>query len=171
MGASSVPPPPSDTTERRRRRFSWRIVIAALVILGLIAAGVVVAVVLSSSGTSATSPEGGQGRSTVIDTPVSPGTARDNFEGARDNIDDFDCELQRGRWTVSGSVTNPLSQSVNYRIYTSFVDNSSRKTVGLLQVDVENVEGGATRAWSGSLDVSEPDLNCVLRVERITTGS
>jgi autotransporter translocation and assembly factor TamB len=156
----------SANPEPKRRRKWLRRILATLVSLLLLAAIALGAYLMLNRGTPATSPSDDRGA--VIDITVNPGTA-EGFDGARADVNDVDCDLSQGRWSIAGSVTNPLAESVNYRIYTSFLD-SDRKTVGLLQIDVEAVEPSATRRWNGSIDVSEPDLTCVLRVERTTSG-
>lgn len=39
-------------------------------------------------------------------------------------------------------------------------------TLGLVQVDVASVDAGATASWDTSMELSEDDLDCILRVER-----
>jgi len=157
----------SASPEPKRKRKWFRRILATLVILLLLAAIALGVYLMLNREAPATVPSDDRGA--VIDITVNPGTA-EGFDGARADVSDLDCDLSQGRWSVTGSVTNPLAESVNYRIYTAFLD-SDRKTVGLLQIDVEDVEASATRRWNGSIDVSKPDLTCVLRVERTTSGS
>jgi len=155
---------------KRKRKWKWfRRILLSLVVLLLLAAVALGVYLMLNRGTPATSSAPADNRSTVIDVTVNPGTA-EGFDGARADVNDLGCDLSQGRWSVAGSVTNPLQGPVNYRIYTAFLD-SDRKTVGLLQIDVEDVEAGVTRRWSGSIDVSTPDLTCVLRVERTPAAS
>ena len=100
----------------------------------------------------------------VIKVTVNPGTAT-GFVRARADVSDVVCAPGPGRWTVSGKVENPARSAVGYRIYVAFV-TAQGATRGLLQVDVERVEDGATMSWSGELALDEVSLACVLRVER-----
>lgn len=114
--------------------------------------------------TEETTPTTTLAPSTVISVAVQPGVS-EGFDGARADIGALTCELEDGRWAVSGDVTNPLDVPASYRIYTSFLDGN-RTTLGLLEVNADEVAPGETREWSGTLDLAAPDLECVLRVER-----
>lgn len=107
--------------------------------------------------------------SAVVSVAVNPGVS-EGFEGARSDVDDLRCEQVGDEWVVGGDVTNSVDVLVSYRIYTSFLD-ANRVTVGLLQVDADGVEPGETREWEGRVDLSTPDLDCILRVERTRLGS
>lgn len=105
----------------------------------------------------------------VIEVVVPPGVSQ-GFVGAVDDVGDFVCERTGDTWKVTGDITNPTGDRVSYRIYTSFLD-PDRRTLGLVQVDLEDLVPGATAEWSGALEVSAPNVECVLRVERTPLGS
>lgn len=97
---------------------------------------------------------------------VQPGTATDNFEGARTDISDLSCKSDgTGTWNVGGSVKNSTNKAMNYRIYTSFLKGS--ETLGLIETDIDNVKAKATKKWSGSMTIDAEKIDCVLRVERV----
>jgi hypothetical protein len=108
-----------------------------------------------------------QPTSAVTSIVVKPGTTP-GVEGARDDVEVRTCQLGENGWEIEGSVTNPTESPADYRIYTSFRDESTA-TVGLLQVDANGVRPGRSEDWSGVLDLSVPDLECILRVERLPT--
>lgn len=101
---------------------------------------------------------------TVVSVKTQPGTGT-GFEGAKADVKLVDCESAGGSWTATGSVTNPTAAAANYRIYVAFIDATS-DTRGLVEVDVDALAAGASKDWSGELALAEPDLTCVLRVER-----
>jgi hypothetical protein len=68
-------------------------------------------------------------------------------------------------WKVAATVTNPTAGTVDYRVFTSFLD-SDNDTRGLLQTDVASVGAGEAKQWAGELELDASDLTCVLRVER-----
>ena len=112
---------------------------------------------------ASTTTEAGR-RETVISVVIEPGTG-EGFVGARSDASINTCERQADQWTVAGTVRNPTEQPVSYRIYASLVDTAG-DSYGVLQIDVERVEPSTAADWSGTLDLNEPDLRCVLRVER-----
>jgi hypothetical protein len=97
---------------------------------------------------------------------IPPGVA--SFEGARLDVDDLSCGWGDGTWQAEGSVTNSALESRAYRIYVAFVDPDGG-TAGISQANVAPLAPGSTTSWSTRLDLrwpQEPDLRCVLRVER-----
>ena len=90
--------------------------------------------------------------------------------GARTDVTNLTCVQAGDGWDVSGTVTNPTGAPVDYRIFTSFLDDKN-DTSGLLQTDVKNVAGGAPQTWNGHLAVPGANLHCVLRVERTDPGA
>ena len=113
-----------------------------------------------SAGASTESP----GPPPVVKTQVAPGTAK-NFVGARSDVTGLQCKHAGGAWTSSGTVTNPGSAIVDYRIYTAFLD-AANQTRGLVQTNVARVAPRASKKWAGQLAIDAKDLRCVLRVER-----
>ena len=113
--------------------------------------------------TATTADEG-----TVTQTSDPPRT--EGFVGARVDVTGLACEGGDDGWTVSGTVTNPTEAAVDYRIFTSFLDDA-QATAGLLQTDVTGVPAGGAQEWSGELPVTGSDLQCVLRVERTEAGA
>jgi hypothetical protein len=119
---------------------------------------------------STTTTEATEESSTTTTTPavvtsVADAPATSNYVGARKDVSDLTCEQDGGKWKVGGTVTNPSDAPVNYRIYTSFLDDSN-ETRGLLQTDIGGVAPGEEREWSGELELDADDLTCGLRVER-----
>lgn len=104
--------------------------------------------------------------SELIGVKVQPGTATDNFVGARADISDLSCKSDgKGTWNVGGSVKNSANKAVNYRIYTSFLNGT--ETLGLIETDVNDVKSSASKKWSGSMTIDAEKVDCVLRVERV----
>lgn len=99
---------------------------------------------------------------------IAPGTGS-GFVGARADATLSSCEGAGGTWTAVGTVTNPTSGVVGYRIYVAFL-SSGRATLGLLQVDAGPVLAGESATWRGSLPLSVAVDECVLRVERTPTA-
>lgn len=103
----------------------------------------------------------------VIEMPDQPGSVED-YEGALEDADLETCESQDGALQVPGTVTNPESEELDYRIYVSAMDGNG--TQGIVQVDVTGVAGGDPAEWSTKINLSNEDLDCVLRVERFVVG-
>lgn len=99
----------------------------------------------------------------VVKVKEAPGTS-EGFVGARDDVDLATCEVVGKKMQIDGTVTNPTDAIQNYRIYVSILDADG--TRGLLQVDAEAVEAGATQQWATEAKLSDTGLRCVLRVER-----
>ncbi len=154
---------------RGHRRTAW---IGAL---PLLLAALAACTSSGDAGSAATLPAGAAGPSAatstaqpgpppVVKTQVAPGTAK-NFVGARSDVTGLQCKHAGGAWTSSGTVTNPGSAIVDYRIYTAFLD-AANQTRGLVQTNVARVAPRASKKWAGRLDIDAADLRCVLRVER-----
>ena len=99
----------------------------------------------------------------VSNAKNTPATLR-HFVGAKDDVHDTKCAPHNGWWTARGKVTNSSTHRARYRIYVSFLKADT--TVGLAQVDVPPMRPHATRVWVTSVKVAQPDLRCILRVER-----
>ena len=97
----------------------------------------------------------------ITDTPGS-GTG---LVGALADSTISQCVLKSGSWSVTGTVKNPTTTTVKYRIYVSLLAGSG-STRALQQVDVSAVKAGATSKWDATIATAEDGLNCVLRVER-----
>lgn len=104
-----------------------------------------------------------QAQEAVIDVTDAPGTG-EGFAGAVADTT-VTCDAGDGTWDVSGVVTNPTDAPADYRIYVSLL-NGAGDTRALTQVDVPDVAPAAPTDWSTSVELDEPDLSCVLRVER-----
>lgn len=99
-----------------------------------------------------------------VDTVNSQGEG--GFVGAFSDVSASDCSQDGGEWTGTGTVLNPTSDVVSYRVWVAFLD-SDGETVGLVESDVDGVGGGASADFSASMPSSDTDtLQCVLRVER-----
>lgn len=110
----------------------------------------------SSEGASTKKP-------TVNDIRDSQGSV-EGYEGALEDATIEVCAVEEGAMKMGGTVTNPLEDARQYRIYVSVMEGT--ETRGVAQVDVEPVDPGATAFWETSLAISDPDLDCLLRVER-----
>jgi hypothetical protein len=102
--------------------------------------------------------------SAVVEVDVNPGTS-EGFEGALEDVSDLVCEQRGEIWEAEGIVTNSSSSTASYRIYISLLDGD-RFTRGLLQVDVDSLDADESTEWAGEIALTEPDLDCILRVER-----
>lgn len=110
-----------------------------------------------------TSEGGPTKKPTVNDVRDSQGSV-EGYEGAMEDATVEKCTTEEGQLQVGGTVTNPLEDVRQYRIYVSAMEGT--ETRGVVQVDVEPVEPQATAFWSASLAISDPGLSCLLRVER-----
>ena len=119
-------------------------------------------VTASTTGSSA-APGKTDKKPTVNDIRDSQGSVK-GYEGAIDDAKVAECSTESGQLKVSGSVTNPLSSTRQYRIYVSAMEKN--ETRGVVQIDVDPVEAGATALWAGTLAISDPGITCLLRVER-----
>lgn len=99
----------------------------------------------------------------VVDVTDEPGT-QDGHAGAIDDSTLDECEVTAEALVVSGTVTNPEDSPQSYRIYVSAM--RKKETLGLVQVDVDSVGPGDSADWSTEIDLADPELECVLRVER-----
>ena len=88
----------------------------------------------------------------------------DGFVGALDDAEVDQCEATTDGWISAGTVANPTDSVQSYRLYVAFNDNQD--TRGLVQVDLDEVPGGASENWEAQAPVSGDNLTCVLRVER-----
>lgn len=87
------------------------------------------------------------------------------YVGAKSDATVDTCKVENGVLQVKGEVTNPTDKDQQYRIYVSAMKDGNT-TVGVAQVDVPKVAGGKTTDWATILKLSEPNLTCMLRVER-----
>ena len=99
----------------------------------------------------------------VIELTDQPGSVED-YVGALEDVEVETCSAGGGGLDVAGSVTNPVSDTQDYRIYVSAM--SANDTEGLVQVDIPDVSGGDTVEWSTHMKLPQEALECVLRVER-----
>jgi hypothetical protein len=102
-----------------------------------------------------------------VDVDVAPGLGTDGFVGARDDVRLDRCELDGDHWVAAGLVTNSSGAGAAYRIYVAFNPTGSPEARGLVQVDFLIPEG-ETQAWEAKAWITDPGLECVLRVERIS---
>lgn len=88
----------------------------------------------------------------------------EDYVGALEDVEVETCSAGGGGLDVAGTVTNPVSDTQDYRIYVSAM--SPHDTEGLVQVDIPDVSGDDTVEWRTHLELPHEDLECVLRVER-----
>jgi hypothetical protein len=108
-------------------------------------------------------------------TPLEPGNvyvdtvnsqAEGEFVGAATDATDQTCDAGDGTWVGSGTLTNPSTDTVDYRVWVAFM-NPDGDTVGLVQSNADGVEAGESGGYSASMPYTESEsLTCVLRVER-----
>ena len=99
----------------------------------------------------------------VIEIADQPGSVED-YVGAVEDAEVDTCAAGGDGLDVAGTVTNPESDTQDYRLYVSAMTDGD--TVGLVQVDVADVAGGETSEWESQMDLAQEDIDCVLRVER-----
>lgn len=131
---------------------------------GIIALAVA-ALALSACGSAeddAQSPESEQQK--VIEITDQPGSVED-YVGAVEDAEVDTCSAGGNGLDVAGTVTNPESVAHDYRLYVSAMADGD--TVGLVQVDVGDVAGGETAEWEVQMELTQEDIDCVLRVERL----
>ena len=102
-----------------------------------------------------------------VDVDVGPGLGTDEFIGAREDIQLDRCELDGDHWVASGLVTNSSGAGAAYRVYVAFNPPYSTEARGLVQVDLLIPEG-ESQPWEAIAWITEPGLECILRVERIS---
>lgn len=101
----------------------------------------------------------------VIEVSDQPGSVED-YVGAKEDAEVETCDASSDGLEVAGTITNPESDAQDYRIFVSAM--SAGDTAGLVQVVVANVAGGETAEWETQMDLTQEDLDCVLRVERFS---
>jgi len=99
----------------------------------------------------------------VTDVKTQPGLSQ-GYTGALKDVTVANCDTSKDPATFSGTVQNPEGTRQSYRIYVSLVSNA--KTLGISEVDVNDVAGGAQQQWQGSLATDAAGAQCILRVER-----
>jgi len=101
----------------------------------------------------------------LVVTKVSDQPRTTGYIGARKDVTNLTCAQDGTLWKVGGTVTNPTNAPADYRIFTSFLDQSN-VTRGLLQTDVKALPPQQSRPWNGELELAATGLHCGLRVER-----
>jgi hypothetical protein len=102
-----------------------------------------------------------------VDVEVDPGLGTDDFVGASEDVRLDRCELEGDHWVAAGMVTNTSGTGAGYRIYVAFNPPESVTTRGLVQVDYIIPEG-ESQTWKAVAWITDPALDCVLRVERVS---
>ena len=102
-----------------------------------------------------------------VDVDVGPGLAADGFVGAREDVQLDRCELDGDHWVAGGTVTNTSGAGAGYRIYVAFNPPDSAEARGLVQVDFLIPEN-ETKMWEAVAWIADPELECLLRVERVS---
>jgi hypothetical protein len=102
-----------------------------------------------------------------VDVEVGPGLGTDDFVGASEDVQLDRCELEGDHWVAAGLVTNSSGAGAGYRIYVAFNPPDSPEPRGLVQVDFI-LPDGESQAWQAVAWITDPDLQCVLRVERVS---
>ena len=102
-----------------------------------------------------------------VDVDVGPGLGTDGFVGAREDVQLDRCELDGDHWVAAGRVTNSSGAGAAYRVYVAFNPPYSTAARGLVQVDLL-IPDAETQPWEAVAWITDPGLECVLRVERIS---
>ena len=105
--------------------------------------------------------------SPYYDVDVVPGLGTDEFVGAREDVELDRCELDGDHWVASGIVTNSSGVGAAYRIYVAFNPPDSADARGMVQADFL-VPDGESQPWEVVARITDPGLECVLQVERIS---
>lgn len=182
MTGHTRPQRPSTPHRSRRRTTIWSNLLGILVVVMLTAcsdndgadsAADTVPVTAAPAATDDDAPgddssSNGESPSTtrpeaVIDIVNQPGSGE--FEGGVADAAVRKCARTKGRWSATGTITNPNNASVDYRIYVSFLDPGG-ETLALLETGVNDLGPNATADWSTGFSSDASDLRCVLRVER-----
>lgn len=185
---------PSAPRRGRRRRAIWSNTLATIVVVALTAcndndgadsAPANVPVTASPVATNDDAPNvnssnNGEAPSTIASTSITvrPSTTQPEalidiinqpgngeFEGALADADVLECATNAGRWSATGTVTNPTNTTVDYRIYVSFLDTTG-DTLALIETHIDELDPASTADWSAGFPSAASDLRCVLRVER-----
>jgi hypothetical protein len=112
---------------------------------------------------SAPSADAKGGSSTSSKVTTAPGTAK-GYVGAAKDVTIEKCDASKSPASFSGTVTNPEKTKQSYRIYVSVLAGDA--TLGIAQVNVDDVDPKAKKSWSGTADAGAENGRCVLRVER-----
>ncbi|WP_430591969.1 hypothetical protein [Humidisolicoccus flavus] len=102
----------------------------------------------------------------TVDVTDQPGSV-EGYVGALDDAAITLCAVEDGVLRVEGTVTNPVAEPQDYRIYVSALVGT--ETTGLVQVDITDVSDGATQPWATQIESVADGAECVLRVERFAT--
>jgi hypothetical protein len=102
-----------------------------------------------------------------FDVDVDPGLGTDGFVGASEDVRLDQCELDGDHWVAAGMVTNSSGAGAGYRIYVAFNPPYSATARGLVQVDFLFPDG-ESQTWKAVAWITDPGLECVVRVERIS---
>ena len=105
--------------------------------------------------------------SPYYDVDVVPGLGTDEFVGAREDVQLDRCELDGDHWVAAGTVTNSSGAAAAYRIYVAFNPPDSADARGMVQADFL-VPDGESQPWEVVARITDPGLECVLQVERIS---
>ena len=112
----------------------------------------------------ATTPSaGGKKKDTVTDVRDPQGSVA-GYVGAMQDASLDSCATVDGVLKVSGTVTNPVDEPQQYRIYVSTMEGED--TRGIVQVDVPVVDAKQSADWETEIALPDPGLTCLLRVER-----
>lgn len=118
----------------------------------------------------ATIEQTGPTTSTVPDvTEIVHQPASGDFVGALADITDHTCEKTVEGWRVTGTATNPTTDTADYRIYVSLI-NGAATTRALVETEVAGVAAGQGGSFDILIVLPDDDLRCVLRVERRASG-
>ncbi|MDN4616099.1 hypothetical protein P5G50_16755 [Leifsonia sp. F6_8S_P_1B] len=123
------------------------------------AAGIALTALTACTAPSADAKSG----STSSKVTTAPGTAK-GYVGAAKDVTIEKCDASKSPASFSGTVTNPEKTKQSYRIYVSVLAGDA--TLGIAQVNVDDVEPKAKKSWSGTSDSGAENGRCVLRVER-----
>jgi len=92
--------------------------------------------------------------------------AEGDFVGALNDVTTSSCGADGANWVGSGTIANPTQDTVSYRVWVAFT-GADGGTVGLVQVNVDGVEAGASGDFSAPMPyAADGTLSCILRVER-----
>ncbi|MCB1030503.1 MAG: hypothetical protein KDA95_04150 [Acidimicrobiales bacterium] len=117
----------------------------------------------TAAGTATPGTNSGESGETFTDVRDPQGSVED-YVGAMQDAKLDACAVADGALKANGTVTNPLDEAQQYRIYVSAMEGTD--TRGIVQVDLPSVEGGQSADWTAEFELADEGLSCLLRVER-----
>ncbi|MBS1848670.1 MAG: hypothetical protein JST73_10375 [Actinobacteria bacterium] len=107
----------------------------------------------------------GNGNGDTFTNVQNPQGSVKGFVGAFKDATVTTCKSDNGVLQVAGTVKNPESDAQQYRIYVTAMANGN-VTRGVSEVNIDPVPGHESKDWQTMMPLKDPNLTCLLRVER-----